>query len=113
MKVIEHSARRLRLRLRRNGLSTGICTLDRGSDFAVITRFALLVPYYREKIALSEITGITVKRKGRRKTYHPVLELRLGRDFSIGGCTKEDAIQAAQAIREFLKMSRRADGDIR
>ncbi|MDE2163378.1 MAG: hypothetical protein KGJ53_09460 [Alphaproteobacteria bacterium] len=106
MKVIEHSAQKLRLRLGSTGLSIGICTLDRESDLAAITRLALIVPYHHKQIALSEVTGVTVKRKGRRKTYYPMLELRFGRDFSIGGYAKEDAVQAARAIRDFLKMPR-------
>ncbi|MDE2267274.1 MAG: hypothetical protein KGL29_15330 [Alphaproteobacteria bacterium] len=52
MKVIECSAQKLRLRLGSTGLNIGICTLDRESDLAAITRLALIVPYHHKQIAL-------------------------------------------------------------
>lgn len=106
MKVLKQSAQRLQLRLGLRGISTGICTLDRERNVADIAQFALAIPYHFKRVALSEIKGVGVKRKGLRKIYNPILELRSGRGVSIGGYTKEDAVEAARAIRDFLKMSR-------
>lgn len=106
LKVIENSARRLRLRLDGRGVSTGICSLDRERCVAHVVRYALGIPYRRRQIALSQIMGVAVKRKGDRGVYYPMLELRFGEDVSIGGYTKEDAMKAARAIRDFLKTSR-------
>ena len=66
----------------------------------------MTIPYHFKRIALSEIKGVGVKRKGVKKIYNPILELRSGKDISIGGYTKEDAVEAARAIRDFLKMTR-------
>lgn len=106
MKVIKQSEQRLQLRLGSRGISTGICTLDRERNVADIARFALAVPYHFRRVPLSEIKGVGVRRKGLKKIYNPFLELRSGKDVSIGGYSKEDAVEAARAIRDFLKMAR-------
>ena len=106
MKVIKQTAQRLQLRLGLRGISTGICTLDRERNVADVARFALTIPYHFRRVALSDIKGVGVKRKGLKKIYNPILELKTGKDISIGGYTKEDAVEAARAIRDFLKMTR-------
>ena len=103
LKVTENSAQRLWLD--RHGISTGNCSLDRERSVADVVRYALGIPYRRLQIALSQVAGVAVKRKGDRNAYYPMLELRFGEDVSIGGYTKEDAMRAARAIRDFLKTS--------
>jgi hypothetical protein len=103
IEIIENSGRRLRLRLGGHGISTGICTLDRDSNTAEFLRLAFRIPYQRTRIACSDLRDVVVKRKTRGKTYHPMLEVRLGQDISMGGYSKNDALEAARAIRDFLQ----------
>src|SRR5271166_5249489 len=100
MKIIENSTRRLELRLARHGVSAGLCVLDRDSGEAAITRFALGIPYLWKRLPLSQITGVIVRRGTQRRAYHPMLELTFGDALSIGGYTKDDALEAARAIKD-------------
>ena len=106
IQVIENSTNRLQLRLGGWGISTGLCTLDRENNVAEFARLALRVPYARKRVALTDVRSVMVKRRGRRKTYHPVVELRLERAISMGGYTKADALEAAKVIKDFLGTQR-------
>ena len=102
MKVIENSARRLELRVESSGTS-GLCVLDRNTGEAEITRFVIGLPYSRKRVSLGQVADVTVKRPNERKTYYATLRLTNGEDLSVGGTTKEDAMDAARAIRDFLR----------
>ena len=102
MDVIEHTEQRLRLKV--GGLaSTAICTLDRASGTAEIARLALGIPYRRERVPLSDIANVVVQRRKRRKAYQPLIEMRPGTDIPLGHYGKEEALDAARAIRDFLR----------
>ncbi|MDE2111488.1 MAG: hypothetical protein KGJ79_10135 [Alphaproteobacteria bacterium] len=103
MKIIEQSAQRLSLRLFGRAVISEICTIDRDSNVVVLTDSAFCVPYRRRQVPLSLVTGVSVMRRGGRNSYYPVLELRVGRNVSIGAFAKAEALEAARTIREFLK----------
>ncbi len=104
--IMERTGRRLKLRCRGNGASTCICTLDLDRNVAEMSR-NLVVPYRRTRVALSNVYDVVVQRHGRRKDYQPVFELRVGRAVSLGGYTKDEALEAARAIRDFLRENRK------
>ncbi len=104
-RIIENTDRRLRLQVGGRGLSTCICTLDRESNVAELAHLALRIRYRRERIVFSNIRTALVKRRGRAKTYRTLLEVSGGRQISLGEYTKEEALEAAQAIRDFLRDS--------
>jgi hypothetical protein len=100
--VIERNEQRLRLKV--GGLaSTAICTLDRASGMAEVSRLALGIRYRRERVALSDIADVVVQRRSQRKSYRPLLEVRLGADIPLGHYSKDEALEAARAIRDFLR----------
>lgn len=101
MKIIENSARRLELRV--EGVAGGLCVLDRNAGEAEVTRFVVGIPWSKKRMSLSQISDITVKRPNERKTYYATLRLTNGEDILIGGTTKEDAMDAARAIKDFLR----------
>jgi hypothetical protein len=102
MKIIESSARRLELRI--DGIGTGgVCALDRNTGEAEITRLIVGVPYSKKRVSLAQVSDITVKRPNERKTYYATLRLTSGEDITLGGTNKEDAMEAARAIRDFLR----------
>ncbi|HEY0301634.1 MAG TPA: hypothetical protein VGC36_09890 [Rhizomicrobium sp.] len=102
IEVIENSLQRLRLRLGGWRVGAGVCTLDRETDIADFARLALHVPYRHRRVALGDVRSVVVKRRGRRKAYCPVVEVRIGEPISLGEYTKQDALEAARAIRDFL-----------
>ena len=84
-------------------MHAGVCLLDRDRDLAVVTRFAFLVPYTRKNLSLSNIDDVAVKRRDHRKVYYVYLSPKRGTSVAIGAGTKEETIDAARSIREFLK----------
>ena len=46
--------------------------------------------------------GVFVQRNSGSRIYKTILETRNGK-IAIGECSKDDALEAAQAIRDFLK----------
>ncbi len=109
MKIVEKSRERLALRLTRYGLRTGVCVLDGARDTTTVVRMALVIPYYRKSVPLSQIRDVTVRREGERGGYRAALKTVTGRDILIGEFTKEDALEAAKAIRDFLRSNRETD----
>lgn len=109
MKVLRQSENRLTLRLSRNGVQAGICDLDRSRGGTVI-RLAVAVPYVWRRFSVSDIREVTVTRRERQRFYAPILKLKNGTAISMGRYTKEDALKAAQAIREFLDSNHRSLG---
>ncbi len=107
IEIIEHTGRRLKLRCRGRGASTSTCTLDLDRNVAEISR-ALVIPYRHTRVELSNVHDVVVRKEDRRKDYQPVFELRVGRVVSLGGYTKDDALEAARAIRDFLREHRKA-----
>jgi secreted protein with Ig-like and vWFA domain len=103
LEIVESTADRLALRLKTNIFSTGHLDFDRNSDVTTITWLAVVIPYLRKQFPVSTIRDVSVRRRGRRKLYSPVLNLGLGRTISIGDFTKDDAFAAARAIRDFLQ----------
>ena len=100
--VIEQSAQRLQLRV--GGLvSTAICTLDRASGTAEVARLTLGIAYRRERVPLSDIADVIVQRRSRRTSYRALIEVRPGLDIALGHYSKEEALEAARAIRDFLR----------
>ena len=109
MKIIENSARRLELRLDGAGVAGGHCVFDRDTGEAEITRSLFgILPYLRKKLSLAQIATITVKRPTNRKRYRPTLQLTMGEDIPIASLTKEEALDAAKTIRDFLRGKRPA-----
>jgi hypothetical protein len=106
MKIVENSCERLALRLSRFGLSTGVCVLDRKRDATTVMRFALIVPYFRRRVPLSQVRDVTVRRTGEHGGYRTVLKMGLGREIALGEFNKDDALAAAKAIRDFLWSSK-------
>ena len=102
MKIIENSARRLELRVEGTGTG-GLCVLDRNTGEVEVTRFIVGFPYSKKRMSLAQVSDITVKRPSERKTYYATLRLTSGEDIVIGGTSKEDAMDAARAIRDFLR----------
>ncbi|MEI9886827.1 MAG: hypothetical protein WDN08_10070 [Rhizomicrobium sp.] len=102
IEVLENSAQRLRLRLGGWGVGAGICTFDRENNLADFVRLALRVPYRRRRIAFADVHSVVVRRRKRLKMYSPMVEVRSGRSISLGDYTKEEAMEAARAIRDFL-----------
>jgi hypothetical protein len=102
MKIIENSAKRLELRIGSAG-RVGVCVLDRGTGEAEVTRFVIGLPYSKKRVSLAQISDITVKRPTERKTYYATLRLTSGEDLAIGATNKEGAMDAARAIRDFLR----------
>ena len=105
MKIVENTCERLALRISRFGLSTGVCVLDRKSGATTVTRFALIVPYFRRRVSLSQVREVTVRRVGEQSGYRPVLKIALGREIVLGEFDKDDALEAAKLIRDFLRSS--------
>jgi len=103
LKIVEKSRERLALRITRYGLSAGVCVLDRAHNTTTVVRLAVLIPYHRERVPLSQICDVTVRRSGRRGGYRTALRTRGGRDIALGEFAKEDALDAAKAIRDFLQ----------
>ncbi len=103
LKILENSGHQLKLRLRGRGVSTTICTLDRQTNIAEVARSVWRVPYRRERVALSDLTAPVVRRREHQRSYQPMLEVRIGPMISLGGFSKSDALEAARAIRDFLK----------
>ncbi len=108
VKIIEQTGRRLKLRFDGRGASTSVCTLDLDRNTAEVFRRAFFIPYHRTRIALSNVFDVATRRRGRRKDYHTVFELKAGRSISLGGYTKEEALEAAKAIRDFLRANQNA-----
>jgi hypothetical protein len=103
MKIVEHTPERLRLR--HFGSHAGSCLLDRKHDLAVVTRLAFVIPYAQTRLPLSSVDDVVVKRRSHRKIYHLLLSLKRGRSLTIGASAKDEAMQAADGIRVFLKAS--------
>src|ERR1700753_1129226 len=102
MDIIEHSAQRIRLRVG-GGASTAICTRDRASGTAEVTRALVGVRYRRKRVALSSVANVAVRRRTKGKAYRPVLEMRFGDAIPLGDYGKDEALDAARAIRDFLR----------
>ncbi len=103
MKVIENSARRLELRVS-GTLEAGACVLDRNAGEAEVTRFLLGFPWSKKRVSLAQVANVTVKRPNSRKAYFATLQLTNGEDLMLGGTNKEDAMDAARTMRDFLKV---------
>ena len=100
MKIIEHSQKRLRLRV--GWLNGSLCTLDRDARHAEVARLFAGVPVSRKRVPLASASGATVKKRSRRNAYCPRIEGRWREALPLATCSKEDALLAAQAIRDFL-----------
>jgi hypothetical protein len=105
VEVLEKSERRLRLKLSGAAMSV-LCTLDLEKNVAEVARTALSIPYRRERIPLSSVFGISVRKRSRRKIYENVFDSRVGEPMKFGSYSKEDALEAARAIREFLRVNK-------
>jgi hypothetical protein len=107
MKIIQNSQDLLKLRLGGPVATASICTFDRLSGRAEIAGTALAVPVGKHAIPLADVRGVEVKKQRRgttRKSYALVLELKAGRTLEIASHDSESAIEAARAIRAFLKL---------
>ena len=102
MKIIENSAKRLELRID-GAVTAGLCILDRNTGEAEITRFIIGLPYSKRRVSLAQVSDITVKRPNARKAYYATLRLTSGDDVVLAGTTKDDAMDVARAIRDFLR----------
>ncbi|MEJ0025126.1 MAG: hypothetical protein WDN01_03770 [Rhizomicrobium sp.] len=106
VKIIERSDKRLKVHCGERSASASVCTIDRDLDIAEISWLTLRIPFRRKRVALSNVLDIAVRRRAHRKVYQPVVELRVGGTISLGGYTKEEAMEAARAIRDFLHQTR-------
>jgi hypothetical protein len=101
--IVERSAYRLTLRRSRRA-NTEVCALNRADDTTTVTRFAFFFPYRQARIPLSQVRTVFVERRRGHADYYPVLETVRGSKFPLWACSKEDALKAAEAIRDFLKL---------
>jgi len=102
MKIIESSAERLALRVE-GTLAAGQCVLDRNTGKAEVTRLILGLPWTKQRVSLEHVTDVTVKRPNDRKAYFATLLLTNGKDLRLKGTSKDIAMDAARAIRDFLR----------
>jgi hypothetical protein len=102
MKIIENSARRLDLRVE-GMLHAAQCALDRNTGEAEIVRFVLGLPWIKRRVSLGQVSNVTVKRPNNRKSYFATLQLANGEELKLAGTSKDVAMDAARAIRDFLR----------
>jgi hypothetical protein len=106
MRIVEKTPEYLALRLTRRGMHTTICVLDRARNAATIVRIALIIPYFRRRVPLSHIRDVAVRRSGGRSAYRTALRLGFDSAVTVGEFTKDEALEVAKAIRDFLKENR-------
>lgn len=105
MKQVERSGERWKMRVSGAFLS-GVCELDRAANRVTVRRHMLDVPYFFTTFSLSEIGDITVLRHKRRRRYLAAIELRSGKKIPIGQFSKDEALEIARALRDFLTSNR-------
>ncbi len=108
VKIIERSNRRLKVRCDGQAITSSICTLDVDRNTAEFSSRVFQVPYRNTRVALSSVANVVVQRRSRRKDYRAICELRAGPSISLGSYTKEEALEIAKAIRDFLRESQEA-----
>jgi len=104
MKIIENSNERLQLRFLGRGVSGTMCNFDRQKDQAEIVRLLLFLPFRRERVALSNIAGMEIKKREHNDEvrYSPVIRLHRGKSLAFACRAKDEALEAIRMIRTFL-----------
>lgn len=107
MSIVEHTADRLKVRSISVDHAGAMASFDRTRNRVVVYGLAFVVPFRRDAAALSDITGVQVRKCEKDNgdaSYGVVLRRRQSEDIKFGCSSRDDAMNTMRQIAKFLEL---------